>query len=57
MASQAHQGKAKAPRHWLLWGNPPVTGGFHSQRASNAESISYAAFLCPLLYGSSHGWL
>ena len=23
-----------------LWGNPPVTGGFPSQRASNAESVS-----------------
>ena len=26
----------KAPRHWPLEGNPPVTGGFPSQRASNA---------------------
>ena len=23
----------------LLWGNPPVTGGFPSQRASNAETV------------------
>ena len=22
----------KAPRHWTLWGEPPVTGGFPSQR-------------------------
>ena len=27
----------KAPRHWPLWGNPPVTGGFPLQRASNAK--------------------
>ena len=30
----------KAPRHWPLWGNPPVIGGFPSQRASNAENVS-----------------
>ena len=33
----------KALRHWSLWfheGNQPVTGGFSSQRASNAENIS-----------------
>ena len=24
-----------------LWGNPPVTGGFPSQRASNAEMFSF----------------
>ena len=30
----------KAPRHWSLWGEPLVTGGFHSQRASNAENVS-----------------
>ena len=28
------------PRHWPLWGIPPVTGGFPSQRASNAENVS-----------------
>ena len=30
----------KAPRHWALWGDPSVTGGFPSQRASNAENVS-----------------
>ena len=30
----------KAPRHWPLWGEPPVTGGFPSQRASYAENVS-----------------
>ena len=30
----------KVPRHWLLRGNPPVTDGFPSQRASNAENVS-----------------
>ena len=30
----------KDPRFWPLWGNPSVTGGFPSQRASNAESVS-----------------
>ena len=30
----------KAPRHWYLWANPPVTGGFASQSASNAENVS-----------------
>ena len=29
----------KAPRHWALWGEPPVTGGF-PQRASKAENVS-----------------
>ena len=28
--------KIKAPSHWPLWGNPPVTDGFPSQRVSNA---------------------
>ena len=27
----------KAPRDWPLWGGPPVTDGFPSQRTSNAE--------------------
>ena len=30
----------KAPRHWPLWGESPVTGGFPLQRACNAESVS-----------------
>ena len=29
-----------APLHWPLWGEPPVTGGFPSQRASNTENVS-----------------
>ena len=31
---------SKTPRHWPMWGNPPMTGGFPSQRASNAENFS-----------------
>ena len=31
----------KAPRHWPLWGNSPVTGEFPAQRASNAEMFSF----------------
>ena len=30
----------KAPHHWPLLGEPPETGGFHSQRANNAENAS-----------------
>ena len=30
----------KAPRHWPLWGNSPVTGEFPVQRASDAENVS-----------------
>ena len=30
----------KAPCHWPLCGNSPVTGEFSTQRASNAENIS-----------------
>ena len=30
----------KAPHHWSLWGNSPVTGEFPTQRASNAEIVS-----------------
>ena len=30
----------EAPRHWPVWGNPLVTGGFPSQRASNTENVS-----------------
>ena len=29
----------KTPCHWPLWGNPPLTGGIPSQRASNAENV------------------
>ena len=31
---------AKAPRHWPLWGNSPVTGELFAQKASNAENVS-----------------
>ena len=30
----------KAPRHWPLWGNSPVTGEFPAQRGSNPEYVS-----------------
>ena len=30
----------KAPRHWPFWGELPLTGGFPSQRTSNAENVS-----------------
>ena len=30
----------KAPRHWPLQGNSPVTGEFPAQRASNAKTLS-----------------
>ena len=30
----------KAPCHWPLWGNSPVTCEFHAQMASNAENVS-----------------
>ena len=30
----------KAPRHWPLCGNSPVTGEFPAQRTSNAENVS-----------------
>ena len=31
----------EALRHWPLWGEPPVTGGFPSQRVSNAEMFPF----------------
>ena len=30
----------KSPRHWPLWGKPPVIGEFPAHRASNAEDVS-----------------
>ena len=30
----------KAPRHWPLCGNSPVTGEFPAQMASNDENVS-----------------
>ena len=29
----------KDPPHWPLWGNPPISGGFPSQRTSNAANL------------------
>ena len=38
---QAHvKENIKAPRHWSLWGNPPVTGGFPSQTTGKAGNVS-----------------
>ena len=37
----------------LLWGDPPVTGGFPSQRSSNAEIISTVCMTLPLWWGST----
>ena len=34
------QRNIKAPRHWPLCGELPVTGEFTSQMASNAENVS-----------------
>ena len=31
----------KAPRHWPLWRNSPVTGEFPTQRASNAKIFPF----------------
>ena len=31
----------KAPHHWPLWGNSPVTGEFPSQRASSVEMFPF----------------
>ena len=50
---------SKALHYWPFceW-NPPVTGGFHSQRASNVDNISLSwghPGLCPIL--ASHSWL
>ena len=40
VCSGADQRKHQSPALWPLWGNPPVTGGFSSQRASDAENVS-----------------
>ena len=40
--------KIKASRHWPLWGNPPATGGFPSQRASEAEMFIWMTLSCRL---------
>ena len=41
VCSGADQRKHQTPRHWPLWGKPPVTGGFPSQRAINTENVSF----------------
>ena len=38
--SGADQRKIKAPRHWPLWGDSPVTGEFPAQMAIYAENVS-----------------
>ena len=38
----------KAPRHWPLWGDPPVANGFLSQRASSAENFQFDDVIMPL---------
>ena len=40
VCSGAHQENIKTPRHWPLRGEPPVTIGFPSHRASNVENAS-----------------
>ena len=38
---QAHiKENIKAPHRWPVWGVPPVTGGFPTQRTSNVENVS-----------------
>ena len=39
VCSGTDQRKHQTPRHWPLWGNPPVTHEFPAQRASNAENV------------------
>ena len=41
VCSATDQRKHHAPRRWPLWGNPPVICEFPTQRASNAENISF----------------
>ena len=38
----------KTQRHWPLWGEPLVTGGFPSQRANYADNVS--------IWWRHHGW-
>ena len=48
----------KALRHWPLWGgNPPVTSGFPTQRASYAEMFPFDDIIMtlPVYYGFSTG--
>ena len=47
----------KAPRRWPLCGNSPVTDGFPSQRASNAEKIPFDdVILSKLRFTSAKFW-
>ena len=48
---QAHiKENIKAPCHWPKWGNPPVTCGFPSQRASNGEMFPFDDVIARLIY-------
>ena len=38
--SGANKKNSKAPRHWPLWGDSPVTGELPAWRASNSENVS-----------------
>ena len=38
------KGNIKTPRHWPLWGKPPTTGGFPSQRTSNLVTRKMVQF-------------
>ena len=53
------KGKRKTPRPWPLWGKPSVTGGFHSQRAGNAEndSIWWRHHVMNVVLAVLGGWL
>ena len=37
----ADQRNTEILRHWPLWGKPPVTDGFPSQRANNKENVPF----------------
>ena len=48
----------KVACYWLLWGNPPpLTGGFPSQRASNAENIPFDDVIMSLRQRYVWRWL
>ena len=46
VSSGTHKSKHQARRHWPLWGNPLVIGGFPSQRASYAKSSHFMTSSC-----------
>ena len=49
----------KAPRHWSLWGNSPVTGEFPAPGGSNAENVSiwWRHHLCRKHVSVMNTWL